>query len=61
MNHILQKYLGDFILIKIKKYDFIKKELKFLRHIISRKGIRINLKKIKNKVPNKLNQVEFHG
>jgi len=33
-------------MIKVKKYDFVKKELKFLRHIISRKGIRIDPEKI---------------
>ncbi len=83
INHILRKYLVDFILIylddiiiysktwkghlnhlrivfetlkeaglmvKDKKCDFAKKELKFLRHIISRKRIRTDFKKIKKMV-----------
>jgi len=33
-------------MVKIKKCDFVKKELKFLEHIISREGIRMNPKKI---------------
>src|SRR6266540_6156625 len=83
MNHILKKYLRDFILIylddiiiyfkiwkghlnylklvfktlkgaglivKVKKCDFTKKKLKFLRHIISREEIRIDSKKIEKMV-----------
>ncbi len=37
-------------MVKIKKYDFVKKELKFLKHIISREGIRTDLKKIEKMV-----------
>jgi len=33
-------------MVKIKKCEFVKKELKFLGHIISREGIRIDLEKI---------------
>ena len=83
MNHILRKYLGDFVLVyldniiiylkiwkghlnhlrlvfealrgaglivKVKKCEFIKKELKFLEHIISREGIRTDSEKIKKMV-----------
>ena len=38
------------LIIKVKKCDFIKKELKFLRHIITREGIRTDSKKIKKMV-----------
>src|SRR6266498_408525 len=87
MNHILRKYLRNFILVylddiiiyskiwkehlnhlqlvfkalkevglivKVKKCDFAKKELKFLRHIISRKGIRTDFKKIEKMINMKL-------
>ncbi len=37
-------------MIKVKKYDFTKKELKFLRHIISKEGIRTDSEKIKKMV-----------
>ena len=83
MNHILRKYLGDFILVylddiiiysktwkgylnhlqlvfealrgvslmvKIKKCDFAKKKLKFLRHIINRERIRTDPEKIEKMV-----------
>ncbi len=35
------------LIVKIKKCNFVKKKLKFLRYIISRKGIRTDSKKIK--------------
>src|SRR6266540_358410 len=83
MNHILRKYLRNFILVylddiiiysktwkghlnhlrivfealreaglmvKVKKCDFAKKELKFLEHIISREGIRTDPEKIEKMV-----------
>ena len=37
-------------MVKIKKCDFVKKELKFLEHIISREGIRTDLKKIEKMI-----------
>ena len=37
-------------MVKVKKYDFIKKELKFLRHIVSREGIRMDPEKIEKMV-----------
>src|SRR6266542_5899951 len=37
-------------MIKVKKYEFAKKELKFLGHIISRKEIRTDPKKIEKMV-----------
>src|SRR6266540_50715 len=37
-------------MVKVKKYEFVKKELKFLGHIISRKGIRTDPEKIKKMV-----------
>src|SRR6266540_2054520 len=83
MNHILRKYLRNFVLVylddiiiysktwkghfnhlrlvfealrgaglivKVKKCKFTKKELKFLRHVISREGIRMDSKKIEKMV-----------
>ncbi len=37
-------------MVKVKKCDFVKKELKFLGHIISQKGIRMNSNKIEKMV-----------
>ncbi len=37
-------------MVKVKKCDFAKKELKFLEHIISREGIRMNPEKIEKMV-----------
>ncbi len=37
-------------MVKIKKCDFAKKELKFLEHIISREGIRTDSEKIEKMV-----------
>ena len=37
-------------MVKIKKYEFAKKELKFLGHVISREGIRTDSEKIKKMV-----------
>ncbi len=37
-------------MVKVKKCDFVKKELKFLEHIISREGIRTDLEKIEKMV-----------
>ena len=37
-------------MVKVKKYEFAKKELKFLRHIISKEGIRTDPKKIEKMV-----------
>ncbi len=37
-------------MVKVKKYDFVKKELKFLGYIISREGIRTDPKKIEKMV-----------
>jgi len=37
-------------MVKVKKCDFAKKELKFLGYIISRKGIRMDSKKIEKMV-----------
>ncbi len=37
-------------MVKVKKCEFAKKELKFLRHIISKEGIRIDSKKIEKMV-----------
>src|SRR6266542_1498546 len=38
------------LMVKVKKCEFAKKELKFLRHIISREGIRTDSKKIEKMV-----------
>ena len=37
-------------MVKVKKCEFVKKELKFLEHIISREGIRTNPEKIEKMV-----------
>ena len=37
-------------MVKVKKCDFAKKELKFLEHIISREGIRTDSEKIEKMV-----------
>ena len=37
-------------MVKVKKCEFVKKELKFLGHIISREGIRTDPKKIEKMV-----------
>ena len=37
-------------MVKVKKCDFAKKELKFLEHIISREGIRTDPEKIEKMV-----------
>ncbi len=37
-------------MVKVKKCEFVKKELKFLGHIISREGIRTDLEKIEKMV-----------
>ena len=37
-------------MVKVKKYEFAKKELKFLKHVISREGIRTDPKKIEKMV-----------
>ena len=37
-------------MVKVKKCEFTKKELKFLGHIISREGIRTNSEKIEKMV-----------
>src|SRR6266542_1441118 len=37
-------------MVKVKKCEFAKKELKFLGHIISREGIRTDLEKIEKMV-----------
>jgi len=34
-------------MVKVKKCEFAKKELKFLGHIISREGIRTDLRRLK--------------
>ncbi len=36
--------------MKVKKYEFVKKELKFLGHVISKKGIRTDPEKIEKMV-----------
>ena len=37
-------------MVKVKKYEFAKKELKFLGHVISREGIRTDPEKIEKMV-----------
>ncbi len=38
------------LIVKIKKYDFVKKKLKFFEHIISKKKIRMDSEKIEKMV-----------
>jgi len=41
---------GMGLIIKVKKCNFVKKELKFFGHIINREGIRIDPEKIEKMV-----------
>ena len=96
MNHILRKYLRDFVfvylddiiiysktwkgylnhlrlvfealrgaglMVKVKKCEFAKKELKFLGHVINKEGIRTNPEKIEKMVnigsPKNLKELRF--
>jgi len=47
VKKVLQALKDHSLLVKLKKYEFYKSEVKFLRYIISREGIRIDLEKIK--------------
>src|SRR6266498_743413 len=53
LNHlrlVFEALRGAGLMVKVKKCEFVKKELKFLGHIISRKGIRTDPEKIKKMV-----------
>ena len=53
LNHlrlVFEALRGAGLIVKIKKYEFAKRELKFLEHIISREGIRTNPEKIEKMV-----------
>ncbi len=53
LNHlrlVFEALRGTGLMVKVKKCEFAKKELKFLRHIISREGIRMDSEKIKKMV-----------
>ncbi len=53
LNHlrlVFEVLKGAGLIVKVKKYDFTKKEIKFLRHIISREKIRTDLEKIEKMV-----------
>ena len=60
---VFEALRGAGLMVKIKKCDFVKKELKFLGHIISRKGIRTDLEKIEKMVsmgsPKNLKELRF--
>ena len=47
VKKVLQVLKDHSLLVKLEKYKFYKSEVKFLRHIISREGIRIDPEKIK--------------
>jgi len=47
VKKVLQVLKDHSLLVKLEKCEFYKSEVKFLRHIISRKGIRIDPEKIK--------------
>jgi len=47
---VFEALRGASLMVKVKKCDFAKKELKFLGHIISREEIRIDPEKIKKMV-----------
>ncbi len=53
LNHlrlVFEALRGAGLMVKVKKCEFIKKELKFLEHVISREGIRTDSKKIEKMV-----------
>ena len=53
LNHlrlVFKALKGAGLIVKVKKYEFAKKELKFLEHIISREGIRMDPEKIEKMV-----------
>src|SRR6266542_4290333 len=53
LNHlqlVFEALRGAGLMVKVKKCEFAKKELKFLGHIISRKGIRTDPEKIEKMV-----------
>ena len=53
LNHlrlVFETLKGAGLMVKVKKYEFVKKELKFLGHIISREGIRTDPEKIEKMV-----------
>ena len=53
LNHlrlVFEALRGAGLMVKIKKCEFTKKELKFLGHIISREGIRIDPEKIEKMI-----------
>src|SRR6266542_433346 len=51
LNHlrlVFKVLKGAGLMVKVKKCEFVKKEHKFLGHIINREGIRIDLERIEN-------------
>ncbi len=53
LNHlqlVFEALRGAGLMVKVKKYEFVRKELKFLGYIISREGIRTDSEKIKKMV-----------
>ena len=53
LNHlrlVFEVLKGAGLMVKVKKCEFAKKELKFLGHIISREGIRMDPEKIEKMV-----------
>ncbi len=53
LNHlrlVFEALRGAGLMVKVKKCEFAKKELKFLGHIISREGIRTDPEKIEKMV-----------
>src|SRR6266540_4883426 len=47
---VFEALRGAGLMMKVKKCEFVKKELKFLEHIISREGIRTDPEKIEKMV-----------
>ena len=47
IRKVLTKLMKEDMMLKLKKYKFFKNEIKYLRHIISGKGIQMSPNKVK--------------
>ena len=47
IHKVLEKLRGEKLLINRKKCSFVKKELVYLRFLVSTKGLKMDLKKVK--------------
>ena len=47
IRKVLTKLIEEDVMLKLKKYKFFKNKIKYLRHIISSKGIQMSPDKVK--------------